>query len=129
MEWKNLPDTSTPQSAENLNDISGITLFENISSGTTGEITLPENATNYKCIDIFFKGNNGSLGYTRTIGGQRTNLFTANEYNNGIYQQVQEIYFSNNILKRKQSKEINFIGTSFSINAVPLYIVKVVGYK
>lgn len=61
IDFKNLPDKTTPLSAENLKlmqdyaeeDIEGSVLYEN-EVGTTENITLNESSENFKYLEIFF---------------------------------------------------------------------------
>lgn len=60
IEFKDLPDTSTPLNAENLNNnfnaLKGEVLFE---GSTTGNITLNDSVSNYDILEIFYKNQDG----------------------------------------------------------------------
>lgn len=65
IEFKNLPDTSTPINAENLNHnfelLQGSVLYED-SGGSAHGVTLRESAENFKYIEIFYGYGNSGFG-------------------------------------------------------------------
>ena len=55
--------------------INGHVLYTNVS-GTTADITLSDNCSNYSYIEIFYGSGDGDIKSTRTLPGSRILLFT-----------------------------------------------------
>ncbi len=83
IEFKNLPDKSTPLSAENMNlmqdnieePIKGVNLYEN-ETGTTENITLNENIANYDEVLFEFRTNDNQVFSSRVINNQGIGINT-----------------------------------------------------
>lgn len=124
-----------PQKSNTL-EINGIDVFNTYelyfnSSGTTGNVALSDNYTNYSYIEIFFKGNNGSIDNVKipttfTIA----NLHTANYYSGTIFMQTEVISLSSSTITRgTQEQTILSAGAYPVLESTSIYIVKVLGYK
>ena len=113
-------------------------LFES-SDGISGNITLTDNITNYSYLEIYYKQNDGTYGYTKCVARNNTHIDltvnhitnngyansfssrTINLYNNAITTLNTNRYISGNI-----TSDNNLSGTTATNN---IYIIKVVGYK
>ena len=113
-------------------------LFES-SDGLSGDITLTDNITNYSYLEIYYKQNDGTYGYTKCVARNNTHIDltvnhitnngyansfssrTINLYNNAITTLNTNRYISGNI-----TSDNNLSGTTATNN---IYITKVVGYK
>lgn len=113
-------------------------LFES-SDGISGDITLTDNITNYSYLEIYYKQNDGTYGYTKCVAHNNTHIDltvnhitnngyansfssrTINLYNNAITTLNTNRYISGNI-----TSDNNLSGTTATNN---IYITKVVGYK
>ena len=113
-------------------------LFES-SYGISGDITLTDNITNYSYLEIYYKQNDGTYGYTKCVARNNTHIDltvnhitnngyansfssrTINLYNNAITTLNTNRYISGNI-----TSDNNLSGTTATNN---IYITKVVGYK
>lgn len=113
-------------------------LFEN-SDGVIGDITLIENITNYSYIEIYYKQNDGTYGYTKCVARNNAHIdltvnhITNNGYANSFSSRTINIY--NNTIKTLNTNRYisgnitsdnNLSGTTATNN---IYITKVVGYK
>lgn len=140
IEFKNLPDTSTPLNAENLNhnfnELLPVTLYEN-QDGTTANLTLKETSANYGAVEIMYgcDGYHFSTGKIYNPDGKKTGLFTPSVSETTderifVYTSDWQISGSNiNFIKasNKYLTESNSI-SSFGTNSY-IRIYKVVGYK
>lgn len=89
IDFKNLPDKTTPLSAENLKlmqdyaeeDIEGSVLYEN-EVGTTENITLNESSENFKYLEIFFFDSHNLCNSVKVYkpNEKKINLHTFNVY-------------------------------------------------
>lgn len=113
-------------------------LFES-SDGISGDITLTDNITNYSYLEIYYKQNDGTYGYTKCVARNNAHIDltvnhttnngyansfssrTINIYNNTIKTLNTNRYISGNI-----TSDNNLSGTTATNN---IYITKVVGYK
>ena len=113
-------------------------LFES-SDGISGDITLTDNITNYSYLEIYYKQNDGTYGYTKCVAHNNAHIDltvnhitnngyansfssrTINLYNNAITTLNTNRYISGNI-----TSDNNLSGTTATNN---IYITKVVGYK
>lgn len=122
---------------ELLNDLSGITLYQNNGSGTAGDFTLSDNISNYKKIDINFHTND-NLFYTNTIRNpdNRSNLLISlnatKAYTGGnVYIKIREINIVGKQVTNENYAEIAIVQNGYPIIAQSnwIYIDSVVGYK
>lgn len=113
-------------------------LFES-SDGISGDITLTDNITNYSYLEIYYKQNDGTYGYTKCVARNNAHIDltvnhitnngyansfssrTINLYNNTITTVNTNRYISGNI-----TSDNNLSGTTATNN---IYITKVIGYK
>lgn len=113
-------------------------LFES-SDGISGDITLTDNITNYSYLEIYYKQNDGTYGYTKCVARNNAHIDltvnhitnngyansfssrTINLYNNTITTLNTNRYISGNI-----TSDNNLSGTTATNN---IYITKIVGYK
>lgn len=106
-------------------NILGTILYEN-ETGTIGDITLNDNITNYKYIEIYgYRGNRGVYAKARSnvpyilLNHQRI-------VNDLLYSYVKEFAINDNILKVEYSRFI--FGESASSDDA-IYVTQVIGYK
>lgn len=113
-------------------------LFES-SDGIPGDITLTDNITNYSYLEIYYKQNDGTYGYTKCVAHNNAHIdltvnhITNNGYSNSFSSRTINIY--NNTIKTLNTNRYisgnitsdnNLSGTTTTNN---IYITKVVGYK
>ena len=125
--------------ADDMNEIKSVvnnnypvSLYNN-SSGTAGNVTLSDDISNYSYIEIYFKGNNGSIDCAKVPTSFTTvNLTTGNYYNGSdtFFIQTETVAIGGTTITRKNQKEIVINSGQYpNITTTNLYIVKVVGYK
>lgn len=145
IEFKNLPDTSTPLNAENLNQmqssilelLKGTVLYEN-EQGTTDTLTLNDNRSNYKRL-VFYGKNTGEA--SAPVNGTKlgeflssTNEVTLNIFrqrNPNLYMYLSDWEFNGNTLNCYANFRSYFNSTSYvgRDTASSVAITKIVGYK
>lgn len=136
--WQNLPSTSTPLKATNLNKYNETSLYDD-TTGTTGTITLSETVANFNYIEIYFLRTTGSgtnyYGFQKVYqpNGKKVTL-SMNRYVSDTTLQVSGkiIDISGTSITPAGYLEINILSNN-TINGADstdkFKIVKVVGYK
>lgn len=142
--FEDYPSTKTPISANNLNKIqdnaenaiNGVILYEN-ADGSKEAITLSDNLSNYKFIEIFYKTNDGIHSGNKIYmpEGKSINLSGGFPAREGEERQwIKETVWecSGNKITPLYFSEVGIynaedIGKQFTINIVLIYLV--VGYK
>ena len=89
--FESLPSTKTPITATNLNQlqtnvenaINGVVLYEN-PSGTMGTITLSDNTSNYRYIEIYGKVGDGGAFSTKVQANVTTINLQTVEIDSGV---------------------------------------------
>lgn len=125
--------------ADDMNEIKSVvnnnypvSLYNN-SGGTTGNVTLSDDISNYSYIEIYFKGNNGSIDCAKVPTSFTTvNLTSGNYYNvsNTFFIQTETVAIGGTTITRKSQKEIVINPGQYpNITNTNIYISRVVGYK
>lgn len=150
--FKDLPDTSTPINASNLNknsnellrETKGVVLYENKVEGTetTGNLTLSDNITNYKRVKVFYS-NNWALRDTVETDVMFLNNGTSFAVplniiygaSNGIVMKTATIWFQKNSPKTVSLDTTRGVQTILENNKVTnsygnfITVQKIVGFK
>lgn len=135
IEFKDYPNTSTPLNAENLNNnfncLNGTVLYDNASGGANGTITLSDNATNYKYLEIFF-GNNAVMS-TKVFGVNGNAIVLAQNLatNTGWFHiYFEQLRIADNQLVSEMSTRTDFNATSMATyDSTQMKVYRVIGYK
>lgn len=141
--FKNLPDTSTPINAENLNQIqnnmenavNGYVLYDN-TDGSNENITLSDSVANYEYIEIYYS-TTGNIrgGYTKIYQPNNINCDLSIIEQAGAQTDITRTryYINNNIisLNVEYAGYVHISGTSISstLGTNYLKITRVVGYR
>ena len=135
MIFENLPSTNTPLNATNLNNaINGIVLYSH-STGTTGQVTLSDNVSNYDYLEIY--GYRLARHFSVKINNpENDDVFSfihSNFLNNNLYIYSQVNTLSNDKITRG-AEVIAYFSNGSTANVASggtanTYIDKVVGYK
>ena len=106
-------------------------LYDN-SSGTTGTVTLSENATDYDYLEIYFRTNDNWTSSIKcmTSSGTQVNLIATFINETYLYLKVNKITINGNSITRQMGTETKS-GNSGNIHSVinNIYITKVAGYR
>lgn len=138
-DWKNLPDTSTPITATNLeNDgsylkelINGTVLFSDDNGIVGNDIPLSDSKNNYDYVKITYSINKGhymTLEFP-TIANYVSLFFPTNTSSPAISIRNARYTFENNKLKFTYYSSIVYDGTNLSQASNAIYVHKVIGYK
>lgn len=136
--WQNLPSTSTPLNATNLNKIEtavyGTVLYEDTTgNGVTGQnsINLSDSINNYEKIKLVIDtSRDGSIKYAYNIIKEFNINSKLTQFSESVcYDKIVWFTFSisNNILTITRNRVTEMTGTMTEGNFV--YITKVIGYK
>ena len=112
----------------------GTNIYNN-DSGTYGTITLPENYTNYKFIDILYQNKDGEKGSCRFYtsgGGNKANLISMYTNGSDVYFKTCTLVFENASASFKDNAwRYNTSGGTWSgaNNANHIRVYKLIGYK
>lgn len=143
--WEDYPSTETPITASNLNKIEdaidylfangtgGTVLFEN-SEGSNDSITLNDNLTNYKKIDIEFKLENKYFVNSSYNPNGKTIPVFCSYLNDANYYQItgENLFASGNEITRGSRFYVNISSSAtvqVGIASGKTPITKVIGYK
>lgn len=129
---KNTHSTSETDvySAKYVNEkIEGTILYSD-STGTTGNVTLNDNISNYSYLEIFYV----SSGYcsSKKIDLSLSNTFILNLpfiYNDKYYDRMSKYSVANNKITFDSNLTINSNFSQVSIGSAEVLIKKVIGYK
>lgn len=136
--WQNLPSTSTPLNATNLNKIEtaiyGTVLYEDTTgNGVTGQnsINLSDSINNYEKIKLVIDtSRDGSIKYAYNIIKEFNINSKLTQFSESVcYDKIVWFTFSisNNTLTITRNRVTEMTGTMTEGNFV--YITKVIGYK
>lgn len=108
--------------------LSGTVLYKD-ETGTVGDITLNDNLTNYKKIEIEFSQSNWS--YIQTFGTDKVyiTLVANNLYDSTSVQNIYQTYILNGNTMKKQYGTWNINDGAFTEDKTMLTITKIIGYK
>lgn len=108
--------------------LSGTILYNN-ETGTVGDITLNDDLTNYKKIEIEFSQSNWS--YIQTFGTDKVyiNLVAHNLYASTSVQNIYQTYTLNGNTMKKEHGAWNINDGDFTEDKTMLTITKIIGYK
>lgn len=108
--------------------LSGTILYNN-ETGTVGDITLNDDLTNYKKIEIEFSQSNWS--YIQTFGTDKgyISLVAHNLYTSTSVQNIYQTYTLNGNTMKKEHGAWNINDGAFTEDKTMLTITKIIGYK
>lgn len=104
----------------------------NNTNGTTGTVTLSETSANFAYLDIWFKGNNGTIDFVRIFApnGKSINLHTANSDGTHAWLQFNVCSISAKSITRQGKYELSAYGSGIDgLYTANVYIVRVDGWK
>lgn len=115
-----------------LNEVLGKVLYEN-NNGSNETITLNDNVSNYKFIEIFYKSNDSAYSSVRvdTPNGKRVSLQAFWSIDDWCYGKIKQISISDNKINNLAAQQL-VIGSGASPTVSLsnyIYITKVIGYK
>lgn len=104
-------------------------ILYNDETGTVGDITLNDNLTNYKKIEIEFAQSNWS--YIQSFGTDKgyITLKAHNLYDSTSVQNIYQTYILNGNTLKKQYGAWNINDGAFTEDITMLTITKIIGYK
>lgn len=136
IEFKDLPDTTTPITAENLNnnfnelksELEGTILY---TGSTNTNFILTDDYTNYDYIEIYGK-KSSTFGYTKFQPSQGDRASMIISIPNGSV----VTFYNTNLLFNETSVTLGGVSIAFNSSGIPGYantvetnITKVIGYK
>ena len=147
IEFEDLPDTSTPVNANNLNNnfdelsdnindlsenVKGTVLYNN-SSGSNGQITLSDSVANYDYIEIFYGSiNRGGMNSVKVYNpnNTRADFFIGSFFEDTAYINNKRVAIANNAITNVTYGNGAFTTTGTTVGTQnSIYIYRVVGYK
>ena len=115
-------------SAYSCDFINDVLLYDN-SSGTTGNVTLSENASNFRYIEVFVQ-KSGCYGFIRIFNpnGKQFGIAIHNAYDTTSIQQIFARYsISGTTMTKEHEVYMNDNGSPTASNDVT--VMRVIGYK
>jgi len=110
-------------------ELKGVTLYSD-NDGTTGDVILNDNISNYSYLEIFYTSS--GYGSSKKIDLSLSNTFIINEpfiYNDDYYDRMSKYSVANNKIIFNSNLTINSNFTSVMIGNAEILIKKVIGYK
>lgn len=104
-------------------------ILYNDSTGTNGNITLSDNVSNYKYIEIFYRDNSNHYSNVKVYqaNGKRISLLTV--YPNSTY----HFWFNGALKNINENKITSQDASAMDVNSLyannNIYITRIVGYK
>lgn len=136
--WQNLPSTSTPLNATNLNKIEtavyGTVLYSN-TTGSTSNITLLESVEDYDYVEVYYHRADNDYGSIKidNPNNKMANIMTSFIYGGGTGIQIgsKRILFKDDLLRTvyEYHTNINASGIAEFGAQTQILIYKVIGYK
>lgn len=110
-----------------LNDFIPTTLYSN-SSGSNGSITLSQNISNFKYIEVYFKNNDGDVNSIKFKSSSSQTVFSLTSFN-ANWVKITRCVIEENKLKIESYSERSFNSISTNTGFNHNYITLVLGYK
>lgn len=115
-----------------LNEVLGTILYEN-NTGSNENITLNDDVSKYKFVEIFYKSNDSAYSSVRvdTPNGKRVSLQAFWSVDNYCYGKIKQVSISNNKINNLAAQQLvigSGVSPTISLSNY-IYITKVIGYK
>lgn len=115
-----------------LQRLEGTILYDN-SSGSNEDITLNDDSSNYRFIEIYYKNAEGEFDISKVAepNGKLVSLKSLHYYDNVVYTYMKTILINNNTI----SKNFTYSGGGYYGDAMGsqhddvIFITKIIGYK